>query len=152
MSPYGMRSKVVLESQKLCPGVFVVTPENATAMAAMGQAIATTAGFVVGRDGVLVIESMLNERLNRQLFDLIAAETEVPVKHMVNTSAHGDHSYGNHYLSADIDIIQHANTRQYIDTYLAEDVAFMMQNFGTGRGIEQIKLPMLICLLEKLEA
>lgn len=33
---------------------------------------------------------------------------------------HGDHSYGNHYLADVIDIIQHANTQQYIDTCFAE--------------------------------
>ena len=132
-------NKVNLESQKLAEGVYAVIPENAQAMAAMGQAIATTSGFVIGNEGVLVIDSMLNERLHRQLFELIAAETSLPVKYMVNTSFHGDHSYGNHYLASDVVIIQHAKTQRYIDTHFAEDVAFMMQNFGEGRGIDAIQ-------------
>lgn len=130
---------VVLESQELSEGVFAVIPEGAEEMAAQGQAIATTSGFVIGTDGVLVVDSMLNARLNSQLFDLIAAETDLPVLYMVNTSFHGDHSYGNHYLSEDITIIQHANTQRYIDTHFAEDVVFMTQNFGEGRGIEDIQ-------------
>ncbi len=132
-------NKVVLESQKFAEGVFAIIPKGAEDMAVQGLAIATTSGFVIGTDGVLVIDSMLNERLNSQLFELIAAETDLPVRYMVNTSFHGDHSYGNHYLSEDITIIQHANTQQYIDTHFAEDVAFMTQNFGEGRGIDDIE-------------
>jgi len=36
----------------------------------------------------------------------------------INTSAHGDHSYGNMYLPAAIRVIQHANARKYIETSL----------------------------------
>ena len=132
-------NKVVLESQKLAEGVFAVIPKGAEDMAVQGLAIATTSGFVIGTDGVLAIDSMLNERLNSQLFELIAAETDLPVRYLVNTSFHGDHSYGNHYLSEDITIIQHANTQKYIDTHFAEDVAFMTQTFGEGRGIDDIE-------------
>lgn len=132
-------NKVVLESHKLAEGVFAVVPQGAEDMAKAGYPIATSGGFVIGERGVLVVESMLNERLNTQLFDLIAAETDKPVLYLVNTSYHGDHSYGNQYVSEEVDIIQHALTADYIDTHLDEDKAFMMQNFGTGRGIEEIQ-------------
>jgi cyclase len=36
-------------------------------------------------------------------------------------------------------IIQHQNAKEYIDQHLDEDKAFMLQNFGQGRGIEEIK-------------
>lgn len=129
---------VVLESQKLAEGVFAVIPTGAQEMAAAGYPIATTGGFVIGDNGVLVVESMLNERLNAQLFDLIAAETDQPVRYLVNTSFHGDHAYGNQYLPDGVNIIQHVNAAAYIDAYLEADKAFMIQNFGKGRGIEEI--------------
>jgi glyoxylase-like metal-dependent hydrolase (beta-lactamase superfamily II) len=131
-------NKVELESQKLADGVFAVIPTGADDMAAQGYPIATTGGFVIGADGVLVVESMLNERLNKQFFDLIAAETDLPVHYLVNTSFHGDHSYGNFYVPKSVDIIQHANTAAYIASNLEADKAFMIQNFGPGRGIEEI--------------
>ncbi len=129
---------VVLESQKLAEGVFAVIPTGAGDMAAAGFPIATTGGFVIGETGVLVIESMLNERLNTQLFDLIAAETDQPVRYLVNTSHHGDHSYGNQFLSDSVAIIQHANAAAYIAAFIEPDKAFMIQNFGEGRGIEEV--------------
>lgn len=131
-------NKVVLESQKLADGVFAVIPQGAGEMAEAGYPIATTSGFIIGENGVLVVESMLNERLTNQLLDLITAETDLPVRYLVNTSFHGDHSYGNQYIAEDVDIIQHANTAAYIDEHLEADKAFMIQNFGEGRGIEEI--------------
>lgn len=130
---------VNLEAQELASGVYAVIPTGAVEMAAAGFPIATTGGFVVGENGVLVIESMLNERLNSQLFDLIAAETDKPVRYLVNTSHHGDHSYGNFYVPEDINIIQHANTAAFIDSHIEADKSFMIQNFGSGRGIEEIQ-------------
>jgi glyoxylase-like metal-dependent hydrolase (beta-lactamase superfamily II) len=129
---------VVLESQKLADGVFAVVQQGAKEMAAKGLPLATSSGFVVGHDSVLVIDTMLNEKSNAQLFDLIKAETDLPVRYAVNTSFHGDHSYGNQYLPKETLIIQHENTAAYIHSHLDADKAFMMQNFGAGRGIEQV--------------
>ncbi|MHA1128385.1 MAG: MBL fold metallo-hydrolase, partial [Alphaproteobacteria bacterium] len=129
---------VILESQKIADGIFAVIPTGADEMASAGYPIATTGGFVIGENGVLVIESMLNERLNTQLFDLIAAETSQPVRYLVNTSYHGDHAYGNQYLPASVIVIQHANTSAYMSEHLEADKAFMIQNFGQGRGIEEV--------------
>jgi len=36
-------------------------------------------------------------------------------------------------------IIQHSNTKAYIDGHFKADTEFMIQNFGQGRGIEEIK-------------
>ncbi len=129
---------VILESQELAQGVFAVVATGADDMAVNGFPIATSGGFVIGENGVLVVESMLNEKLNAQLFDLIAAQTDQPVRYLVNTSFHGDHSYGNQYLPADVTIIHHAATAAYIDNHLEADKAFMLQNFGAGRGIEEV--------------
>ncbi len=131
-------NKVVLESQKLADGVYAVIPIGAKEMAPKGLPIATTGGFVIGDNGVIVIESMLNKRLADQMMGLVRAETDKPIRYLVNTSYHGDHSYGNYQFPKDITIIQHANTKTYIDQHIEQDKAFMIQNFGQGRGIEDV--------------
>lgn len=131
-------NKVVLESQKLANNVYAVIPTGASEMAIKGAPIATTGGFIVGDNGVLVIESMLNVRLADQMMALVRAETDKPIRWLVNTSSHGDHSYGNYRFSKDVTIIQHANTKAYVDNYIEQDKAFMMKNFGQGRGIEEV--------------
>ena len=133
-------NKVVLESQKLADGIFAVVQTGADAMADKGYPIATSSGFIIGTKGVLVIDTMLNERLNKQLMKLIAEQTDLPVQYAVNTSFHGDHSYGNQYLPKNTLIIQHKVASQYIAKNLEADKKFMIQNFGKGRGIEQIKV------------
>ncbi len=57
----------------------------------------------------------------------------------VNTSSHGDHSFGNMYLSKNTKIIQHQQTESYIANHIEDDKKFMIQNFGVGRGIEPIQ-------------
>ena len=129
---------VVLTSEKLSEGVFAYYPEGATKMQAQGKPVATSGGFIVGDKGVLIIDTMLNKRLNKQVQDMVKDKAGKLIKYAVNTSAHGDHSYGNMYLPKSTIIIQHANTQKYVSKNFKADTEFMMQNFGKGRGIEEI--------------
>ncbi len=132
-------SSVVLVSRELAPGVFGVYPDDAPAKNAAGIPAATSGGFVVGNDGVLVIESMLNRRLANQMLALIRERTRKPILYLVNTSYHGDHSYGNQFFPKGVTFIQHVNTQAYIQGHFADDVKFMMQYFGRNQGMEELK-------------
>ncbi len=132
-------NKVLLTSEKLDNGVYAYYSSEAKAKELKGLPVATSGGFVVGDKGVLMIETMLNKRLCDQAQALIRKATDKPIIYAVNTSFHGDHSYGNMYLPQGTRIIQHEVTRQYIDSHFEADTQFMMQNFGKGRGIEEIK-------------
>ena len=132
-------NKVVLASEKLDNGVYAFYSSEAKAKESKGLPVATSGGFIVGDKGVLMIDTMLNKRLNEQAQALISKVTSKPIIYAINTSFHGDHSYGNMYLPKNSRIIQHEVTKQYIDTHFEGDTQFMMQNFGKGRGIEEIK-------------
>jgi glyoxylase-like metal-dependent hydrolase (beta-lactamase superfamily II) len=132
-------NKVVLTSEKLDNGVYAYYSSEAKAKESKGIPVATSGGFVVGNKGVLMIDTMLNKRLNEQAQSLIRKVTDKPIIYAVNTSFHGDHSYGNMYLPKDTRIIQHEATKEYIDNHFVADTQFMIKNFGEGRGIEEIK-------------
>ena len=132
-------NKVLLTSEKLDRGVYAFYSSEAKAKESKGLPVATSGGFIVGDKGVLMIDTMLNKRLNEQAQALIRETTDKPIIFAVNTSFHGDHSYGNMYLPKSTRIIQHEVTKQYIDNHFEADTQFMMKNFGTGRGIEEIK-------------
>ena len=132
-------NKVQMQSEKLSDGVFAYYASDARELNARGGAAATSGGLIVGSKGALLIETMLNKRMNQQVQDLSRKLGGKPLIYAVNTSAHGDHSFGNMFLPASTRIVQHANTRTYIDKHLSDDKAFMIKNFGTGRGIEEIK-------------
>ncbi len=128
-----------LVSEELAPGVFAVYDDKAGDYGPKGIPLATSGGFVIGDNGVLLVESMINRQLFCQLIDLVQAETDKPITHVINTSSHGDHSYGNMFLPEDVNVVQHENTAAYIAQYFAEDLAFMTTNFGTDQGLGEIK-------------
>jgi glyoxylase-like metal-dependent hydrolase (beta-lactamase superfamily II) len=132
-------NKVNMRAETLANGVYAFYDSKAAELNAKGGAAATSGGLIVGSKGALLIDTMLNKRLNKQVQDLGRTLGKVPLVYAINTSAHGDHSFGNMYLPASTLIIQHENSRRYIEQHLAEDKAFMIKNFGSGRGIEEIK-------------
>jgi glyoxylase-like metal-dependent hydrolase (beta-lactamase superfamily II) len=132
-------NKVEMVSEKLGDGVFAYYASNAKELNVKGGAAATSSGLIVGTKGALLIDTLLNKRLNAQIQALSQKLGRKPILYAVNTSSHGDHTYGNMYLPANTVIIQHEQTRRYISEHLADDKAFMIKNFGAGRGIEEIK-------------
>ncbi len=128
-----------LVSQRLADGVFAVYDSNAASYSAAGIPLATSGGFVIGEKGVLVVESMINRQLFCQLMGLVRAQTDKPVTHVVNTSSHGDHSFGNTFLPPGVHVVQHQRTAEYIAAHFQEDIEFMKMNFGADQGIDEIR-------------
>jgi len=133
-------NKVQMRSQQLAPGVFAHLPADAAELNAKGGAAATSGGLIVGLRGALLIETMLNRRLHDQVRALAKAKSGgLPLLYAVNTSSHGDHSFGNMFLPAETRLVQHEHTARFIAGHLEQDKAFMLQHFGKGRGIEPIQ-------------
>ncbi|WP_407330447.1 MBL fold metallo-hydrolase [Enterovibrio sp. 27052020O] len=131
-------NKIQLIAEKLDNGVYAYYPSDAKELEVQGLPVATSGGFIVGEKGVLIIDTMLNERLNKQVQGMVKKEADKPIIYAVNTSFHGDHSYGNMYLPKETRIIQHEVAQNYIQTHFEHDTQFMMHNFGKGRGIEEV--------------
>lgn len=133
-------NKVQMRSQKLAPGAYVHLPADAAELNAKGHAAATSGGLIVGTRGALLIETMLNRRLHDQVRALARQSAPgLPLLYAVNTSSHGDHSFGNMFLPRETRLVQHEQTARFISTHLEKDKAFMLQHFGKGRGIEPIR-------------
>ena len=128
-------AEVSLMSRELAPGVYAVLPDDVGTR----DHVATTAGFVVGDRAVLVVESMVNGRLAAELLGLVRDVTDLPIRYVVNTSYHGDHSFGNYVFPAEAAVVQHAATKAYVDASFEEDRAFMIGLFGSGRGMESVR-------------
>lgn len=73
------------------------------------------AGFIVGRDAVTVIDTCFTERRSRALRDAIRATVgDLPVRVLVNTHHHGDHTHGNYVFSPGATIIGHEKCREEV--------------------------------------
>lgn len=127
-----------LTSEQLAPGVFAIYDDNSAEHGPAGVPLATSGGFVIGDDGVLLVESMINRQLFCQAIALVQAQTDRPIRYVVNTSSHGDHTFGNAFLPDDVAVVQHARTADFIAANFAEDVAFMTANFGEDQGLDEI--------------
>jgi glyoxylase-like metal-dependent hydrolase (beta-lactamase superfamily II) len=129
---------VQLVSEEVAENIFAIYDSNASAYGPQGFPLATSGGFVIGEDGVLVVETMINRQLFCQMVDLVRAETDLPILYAINTSYHGDHSYGNAFLPEDTLVVQHARTASFIQVHFEEDVIFMETNFGADQGIDEV--------------
>jgi cyclase len=67
-------------------------------------------GFLVGTHGVTAIDTCFTERRSRAFIDAIGSVTSAPVRTLVNTHHHGDHTHGN-WLLRDATIIGHERCR-----------------------------------------
>lgn len=70
-------------------------------------------GFIVGGDGVTAIDTCATERRTRLFLDHIRQVTPDPLRVVVNTHHHGDHTHGN-YLTHPAAIIGHDRCREMV--------------------------------------
>ena len=70
------------------------------------------AGFIVGDDGVLVIDAHINPAMATQILDAVAAVTDKPILYLVNTNYHGDHTFGNATFPESTIIVAHSATAE----------------------------------------
>src|SRR5262245_29856681 len=78
----------------------------------------SNAGAIETPDGLLVVDTQQYPRLARQMRDAFAATTGCPVRAVINTHCHLDHTSGNSVFSG-VPIIAHEKT-----------LAAMNQNLG----------------------
>jgi len=77
----------------------------------------SNAGFVIGDDGVLVVDSFFNLDAARALVGEIHRLTPKPIRYVVNTHYHIDHTGGDQVLrDAGAVIIAHRNVRGWVKT------------------------------------
>jgi glyoxylase-like metal-dependent hydrolase (beta-lactamase superfamily II) len=76
------------------------------------------AGFIVTRDGVIVIDTLGTPRLGRRLLATVQAITELPVRYVIVTHNHPDHAYGvAAFQQLDgVTVIAHAGMLDYAGT------------------------------------
>ncbi|MBQ1100375.1 MBL fold metallo-hydrolase [Streptomyces sp. b94] len=73
-------------------------------------------GFIVGKKGIVSVDSCSTERRTRAFIQTIRSVTSQPVRTLVNTHHHGDHTFGN-CLFEDAVIVGHEGVREGIQAW-----------------------------------
>jgi cyclase len=76
-----------------------------------GSWMINNSGFLVGRDGVSVIDAASTERRTRDLIGAVAERSTAPVRTLVNTHSHPDHTGGNGLFTG-ATIVAHEDARR----------------------------------------
>lgn len=77
----------------------------------------SNAGFVVGSNGVLVIDTFIDPAPAKDLLAEIRKVTDLPIRFVVNTHYHLDHTGGNAvFAAAGATILAHRNVRSWLRT------------------------------------
>jgi cyclase len=96
--------------KKLAEGVYA-------AVSADGSKAGSNAGFVVGRNGVLVVDTFVSTAAARDLLAEIRKITNLPIRFVVNTHYHLDHTGGNAvFAEAGATILAQRNLRGWLRT------------------------------------
>src|SRR5919112_4704879 len=80
--------------KEVAPGVFVYEAPIAIADEGNLGAIANL-GFIIGRDGVAVVDTGGSLAAGRRLLKAIRQRTNQPIRYVINTHMHPDHVLGN---------------------------------------------------------
>src|SRR3954453_7533955 len=84
------------------------------AVAVPGSGAGSNAGFIIGDDGVVVVDTFQSAAAATKLLSVIRERTALPIRFVVNTHYHLDHVAGNGvFHDAGSQIIAHRNVRAW---------------------------------------
>ncbi len=89
------------------------------------------AGFVVTKDGVVVIDSLGTPKLGKRMIATIRSVTHKPIKYLILTHNHPDHSFGANAFRqlGGVKVIAHIGTLDYINSEKIDGSAAFRRTF-----------------------
>ncbi len=94
---------------KIADGVYSYTDSKDPSPAG---SFGANAGIVIGRDGIVVVDTLISAKEAKRFIKDIRAVSDKPVRYAVNTHYHLDHTLGNsEFAKLGATIVAHANTK-----------------------------------------
>jgi cyclase len=89
---------------KVKDGIYVYAPDQTT----------TTCSMVVTQEGVVIIDSCNSPLASRKLFEAVKQVTDKPIRFLIDTETHSDHTWNHFLFSPPATIISHEGTGEAI--------------------------------------
>jgi len=92
INPANLKAEDDFTLVKVAEGIYA-------AIAKSGGLASGNAGFVVGDEGVVIVDTFFTPTAIEELIDTIGTQTKQPIKYGINTHYHLDHTGGNQILA-----------------------------------------------------
>ncbi|MEO1290841.1 MAG: MBL fold metallo-hydrolase [Chloroflexota bacterium] len=99
--------------------------------------VQVTAGVVVTTEGVVVIDTLLYPEETKQMTQLIETRLKQPVRYVINTHHHADHTTGTSLFGAPT-VVAHKKCRAYLDTRGRESLSHLKDGATDMADVELI--------------
>ena len=90
---------------EIVPGVY-------SAIGTGSMNVGSNSAVIVNRDDVVIVDSHISPESGRAMLQELKAITDKPVRFLINTHFHYDHTNGNQAFPPGVDIIGHEFTRR----------------------------------------
>jgi cyclase len=120
-----------LQTKELAPGVYALLSTKPPV---------DNSGFVVGERGVLVIDAHINAAMARKIQAAVREVTDKPILYLVNTNAHGDHTFGNYAFPAETTVVAHRKTAEAMRNFEQEKAALLAAVEGDRSVFADVRL------------
>ncbi|MFQ5956438.1 MAG: MBL fold metallo-hydrolase [Candidatus Brocadiales bacterium] len=99
------------------------------------------ATLILGNDACILVDNRQNIPIAQELQTAIKSITDKPIKYIINTHYHGDHTFGNQVFTGVTDIIGHKNVRTTLLEIGEQHKGFFGEYFGVPRTEEVVITP-----------
>jgi glyoxylase-like metal-dependent hydrolase (beta-lactamase superfamily II) len=108
---------------------------------AQSSSSGANAGFVIGDDGVAVIDTFANVEAAKQLLADIRTVTNLPIKFVINTHHHADHVTGNRiFVDAGAVVIAQRNVRTWIQAAFVPPAVVYDESLDLFLGSRELQI------------
>lgn len=117
---------------EIVPGVY-----SAIGTGAMN--VGSNSAVIVNRDEVMIVDSHISPESGRAMLQELKAITDKPVRVLINTHFHYDHTSGNQAFPPGVDIIGHEFTRRKLTGDILDKGMFADLLRGLPKQVEELK-------------
>jgi glyoxylase-like metal-dependent hydrolase (beta-lactamase superfamily II) len=123
---------------KIADGIYSYIDEKNPAPAG---SFGANAGIIIGKEGVVVVDTLISSKEARRFINDIRAVSDKPLKYVVNTHEHLDHSLGNNdFIRLGAVVVSHANCKKNAEAAASTILQKAIKYGLTGEQLQGTKV------------